>query len=254
MKERKNESDGITGFSPKLEKELLIRWIVDALRRTMVHYGYWLKEVEYQYGMDVALEIEKEVGETSLTIQLKRLAKLLNIELQNGLPAVLYRMDEKQLEELLDALCLNWLANDGVWFQAIENKFGMFDAKRCNDTCWTRFSPYEAYHIKTLLGLPKQGGLEALKIALQFRLYARINKQDIVEEKTDSFVFRMIECRVQVSRQLKGLENYPCKSGSIIEYRTFAETVDSRIQTECLGCPPDPPQLGWYCAWRFSLH
>ena len=31
------------GFSPKLEKELLILWIVDALRRTLVHYGYWLK-------------------------------------------------------------------------------------------------------------------------------------------------------------------------------------------------------------------
>jgi len=42
---------------------------------------------------------------------------------------------KKQLKELLDALCLNWLANDGVWFQAIENKFNMFDAKRCNDTC-----------------------------------------------------------------------------------------------------------------------
>ena len=47
------------GFSPKLEKELLIRWIVDALRRTMVHYCYWLKEVEYQFGMEVAHEIEK---------------------------------------------------------------------------------------------------------------------------------------------------------------------------------------------------
>jgi hypothetical protein len=33
------------GFSPKLEKELLIRWIVDTLWRTLVHYGYWLKEV-----------------------------------------------------------------------------------------------------------------------------------------------------------------------------------------------------------------
>jgi len=253
MDDRKGEFNKKFGSSPKLDKELLIRWIVDALRRTMVHYGYWLKEVEYQYGMKVALEIEQEVGETSMTIQLKRLAKLLHIELQNGLPAVLYRMDEKQLEELLDALCLNWLANDGVWFQAIENKFGMFDAKRCNDTCWTRFSPYEAYHIKTLLGLPEQGGLEALKTALQFRLYARINKQDIVEGKTDSFVFRMIECRVQASRQLKGLDNYPCKSGSIIEYRTFAETVDSRIQTECIGCPPDPPRPDWYCAWRFSL-
>jgi hypothetical protein len=31
--------------------------MIDALRRTLVHYGYWLKEVEYQYGMEVALEM-----------------------------------------------------------------------------------------------------------------------------------------------------------------------------------------------------
>ncbi|NWG03477.1 MAG: cytosolic protein [Syntrophaceae bacterium] len=241
-------------LSTKLEKEFLIRWILDAFWRTLVHYGYWLKEVEYQYGMEVALEMEKEVGATSLAIQLKRVAKLLNIELQQGIPAVLYRMDENQLNELLDSLALNWLANDGVWFQTVEKKFGIFDAKRCNDTCWTRFSPYEAYHIKTLLDLPQQGGLDALKTALQFRLYARINKQDFVEEKSDSFVFRMIDCRVQASRRLKGLEDYPCKSIGIIEYRTFAATIDSRIQTECLGCPPDPPRPDWYCAWRFSIH
>jgi hypothetical protein len=254
MEIKQNENNKKMGSSLKIEKELLIRWIVDVFLRTIAHYGYWLKEVDHQFGMEVALEIEKEVGETSMAIQLRRLAKLLNIELQNGIPAALYQMDEKQLEGLLDGLCLNWLANDGVWFQAIENRFGMFDAKRCNDTCWTRFSPYEAYRIKTLLSLQEQGGLEALKRALQFRLYARINKQDIVEEKTDSFVFRMIECRVQTSRQLKGLEIYPCKSGSMIEYLTFAETIDPRIRTECIGCPPDPPQPDWHCAWKFSLH
>jgi len=201
MEVKPKETDQPAGVAPKLTKEILMRWIADGLLRTMVHYGYWLKEVEYQYGMNVPLEIEKEVGETSLTIQLRRLAKILNIEFQDGLPATLYRMDGNQAEEMLDALCLNWLANDGVWFQAIEKKFGMFDAKRCNDTCWTRFSPYEAYRIKALLGLPEQGGLEALKTALRFRLYARINRQEIVEEKTDSFIFRMIECRVQTAHQ-----------------------------------------------------
>ena len=122
MKEKENRNDKKIEPSPKLEKELLIRWIVDALWRTLVHYGYWLKEVEYQYGMKVAFEVEKEAGETSSAIQLRRLAKILNIELKNGIPAALYRLDEKQLEELLDALCLNWLANDGVWFQAIESE------------------------------------------------------------------------------------------------------------------------------------
>jgi len=253
MGEEKKELGRSEGDSPKPAKEFLIRWMADALRRTMVHYGYWLKELEYQFGMKAALEIEKEVAETNFAIQAKRFAKILNIELHDSLPAVLYRMEEKQLEELLDALCLNWLANDGVRFQAIEKIFGMFDAKQCNDTCWTRFSPYEAYRIKTLLGLPDQGGLEALKTALQFRLYARINKQEIVEEKTDSFIFQMIEYRVQTAHQPKGLEHYPYKSRSIIEYRSFAETVDPRIRTECIGCPPDPPQPGWYCAWRFAL-
>lgn len=253
MGREENETNACAGRSPKPAKELLIQWMLDALRRTMIHYGYWLKEVEYQFGMKAALEIEKEVAQTSFSIQFRRLAKILNIELQDGLPAVLYRMDETQLGELLDGLCFNWLANDGVWFQAVEKKYGMFDAKRCNDTCWTRYSPYEAYRIKTLLDLPDRGGLDALKTALQFRLYARINKQEIVEDKAGSIVFRMTECRVQSARHLKGLEYYPCKSGGVTEYRTFAKTIDPRIRTECIGCPPDPPQQGWYCAWRFSL-
>lgn len=238
---------------PKPDKELLIRWIMDAFRRTMVHYGFWLREIEYQLGMDTALKIEKKAGDKSVAIQLKRLAKILNFELKDGAPAALYDMSEERLAELLDALAVNWLANDGVWFQEVENKIGMFDAKRCNDTCWTRFSPFEASRIKTLLGLPDNGGLEALKTALGFRLYSRVNIQDIVEEKPDSFVFRMVECRVQTARTRKGLAEYPCKSVGIVEYRTFAQTVDPRIKTECVSCPPDPHPGDYVCAWRFSL-
>ncbi len=235
------------------DKELLIRWIMDAARRIVVHYGCWFNEAEHQFGLDTALRIESQAGDLSLDIQLKRLSKILNFDLKNGVPAALYDMDEAKLTELLDGLGVNWLANDGVWFQAVESSIGMFDAKRANDTCWTRFSPYEAYRIKQLLELPEQGGLEALKEALQYRLYARVNVQEIVEETEDSFVFRMVDCRVQSARKRKGLEDYPCKSVGTVEYRTFAQTIDSRIRTECVGCPPDAHPDNWYCAWRFSL-
>ena len=100
----------------------------------------------------------------------------------------------------MKALLLNWLANDGVWFQAVEFKHGLFDAKRCNDTCWAQFSPFEAWSIRNFLNLPENPGLEGLKTALQFRLYATINEQSIVEESPTSFVFRMNECRVQSAR------------------------------------------------------
>jgi len=237
----------------KPDKDLMVQWVVDTIRRTAVHYGLWFKEVEYQLGLKTALEIEREAGDASLAVQLNRLSKILGFELKNGVPAVLYRLDDEQLSRLIDALSVNWLANDGVWFQAVERKMGMFDAKRCNDTCWTRFSPLEASRIKALLDLPERGGLEALKIALGFRLYSRVNDQRIDEESSASFVFRMADCRVQSARTRKGLAEYPCKSVGLIEYRTFAETIDPRIRTECLGCPPDLHPKDWFCAWRFSL-
>jgi len=56
---------------------------------------------------------------------------------------------------------------------------------------------------KRILNLPEQAGLEGLKQALQFRLYAFINKQSITDETPDSFVFRMNDCRVQSARKEK---------------------------------------------------
>jgi len=34
---------------------------------------------------------------------------------------------------------------------------------------------------------------------------------------------------------------------------TIAGTIDSRIKTECIGCPPDKHPEEWFCAWRFSI-
>ncbi|MEW6266837.1 MAG: DUF6125 family protein [Thermodesulfobacteriota bacterium] len=236
-----------------MDKEMLVRFIMDAARRAMIHYGFWMREVEYQLGQAAALEIEKAAGDLSLNNQLNRLSKVLGFEVKNGAPAVLYEMSEEKLNRLLEAICSNWLANDGFWFQAVEKAYDMFDAKRCNDTCWTRFSPLEASRIKVLLNLPENGGLKALKTALGFRLYARLNEQAIIDETPDSFTFLMVDCRVQSARRRKGLEEYPCQSAGMVEYRTFAQTIDSRIETECLGCPPGRHPEDWFCGWRFSL-
>jgi hypothetical protein len=126
-------------------------------------------------------------------------------------------------------------------------------AKRCNDTCWSRFSPYEALRIKKLLKLPQSPGLEGLKVALGFRMYARINKQSIEEIDETSFIFRMNDCRVQSARKRKGLADYPCRSVGMVEYPFFASAIDQRIETECIGCPPDHHPEEWYCAWKFKL-
>jgi hypothetical protein len=231
----------------------LVRHVVDLIHRTTMHHAMWYAEVERQFGFERASEALSRVLDVTVPLQLRRIGRTLGFDLTDELPAPLLALDEETLIELRKQVSLNWLANDGIWFQAIEQQYGMFDAKRCNDCCWTKFSPFEARSIKRLLGLGERPGLDGLRQALGHRLYANINEQSFHDESEHSFVFQMNDCRVQSARQRKGLPDYPCKSAGLVEYRSFAETIDDRIATECIGCPPDDHPNEWFCAWRFSL-
>jgi len=236
-----------------LNQEDTARLIVDFLHRIVMHHAMWFAEVQHQLGREKSWDILNEAYKRSYDIQTKRLSKSLGFELQNGVPKALLDLPQDSLNALKESVALNWLAGDGVWFQAVEFSRGMFDAKRCNDSCWSRFSPFEAWSVKRFLDLPENPGLEGLKKALAFRLYATINRQSILDETPTSFIFQMNECRVQSARKRKGLDDYPCKSGGMAEYPTFAESIDPGIKTECIGCPPDGHPEEWFCAWRFYL-
>jgi hypothetical protein len=230
------------------------RYIITMIHRMIMHHVLWFSEVDHQMGFDRAMEMLNATFEKSFQIQMKRLSKVLGFDLKDdAIPAPLADMSDEKQSELIGALCVNWLANDGIWFQTIEKAHGMAEAKRCNDSCWAYFSPVEAGLIRRFLGIPEKSGLEGLKKALGFRMYANINTQSIIDEGPDSFLFQMNECRVQVARKRKNLPDYPCKSAGLVEYSYFARAIDSRIETECIGCPPDEHPEEWYCAWRFSM-
>ena len=236
-----------------LSKEENALLIMDFFHRTMMHHFLWFSEIQHQFGREKAFEVLDEAWEKSRGIQLKRLAKILNFNLVDGIPEPLLQLSDHKLESLRDGMGINWLVNDGVWFQTVEFTKGMNDAKRCNDSCWGQFSPMEAWSIKRLLKLGKNPGIAGLKRALEFRLYAFVNKQSFSDVTEKSMIFQMNECRVQVARKRKGLDDYPCKSGGLVEYTTFAEAIDSRIKTTVISCPPDPHPEDYYCAWRFYI-
>ncbi|MGD9947124.1 MAG: DUF6125 family protein [Desulfobulbus sp.] len=235
------------------DNDMLVQMVMDGFHRIVVHYGAWFAEVAHQVGQEKAMEVENQVWQASVGNQVDRLGKTLGFPTQNGLPSVLQNLPKETLVDLIEKLSINWLANDGIWFQAVEKQFGMGDAKRCNDTCWTRFSPFEASRIKKLLNLPKNGGIPALKKALAFRMYAFINEQSMEDVGDNCIIFYMNNCRVQAARKRKGLPDYPCKSAGMVEYPTFASAIDTRIVTECVGCPPDRHPDKWFCAWKFTL-
>ncbi|MFH0728402.1 MAG: DUF6125 family protein [Pseudomonadota bacterium] len=231
----------------------LLRLLLDFVHRIILHHGLWFAEISHQMGQEKAMAALGKCLDTSLNLHLKRLSETLNFELVDGMPKALAALSRDQLLELIDALGKIWIANDGLWFQAIEFDHGMNDAKRCNDSCWGHFSPFEAWSIKRFLGLGEAPGLEGLAQALHYRVYARLNRQSIIWENEKSLIFQMNACRVQIARNRKGLADYPCKSGGLVEYTYFAEAVDTRIKTQCIGCPPDAHPDTWYCAWRFTM-
>lgn len=162
-------------------------------------------------------------------------------------------LSKEELVELMRDGALNWLAHDGLWFRAAEERFGMDAAMDLDREAWRSFTVIEAKRIMKRLGLAPGGGIPALVRALGRRLYALINEQGVVEQGPERCVFRMKTCRVQEARRRQGLADFPCKSVGIVEYAEFARTIDPRIETVCLSCPPDPkPDEAW-CVWEFRL-
>lgn len=165
----------------------------------------------------------------------------------------LEEMSREQLLTLIDVHAKSWLAHDGCWFLAAEEKYGLETAIELDTKSWNRFSPAEANRIMQAFGVPQDGGLDALEQALKYRLYATINKPAAERPAANRLIYKMTECRVQSARQRKGLAAFPCKPVGIVEYSRFAETIDPRIRTRCLQCPPDETAgTGCICAWEFT--
>jgi hypothetical protein len=164
------------------------------------------------------------------------------------------KLSREELLTLIDVHAKSWLAHDGCWFLAAEEKYGLETAIELDTRAWERFSPVEAQRIMQAFGIPENGGLDALEKALNYRLYATVNRQKAVRTGKNTLLFKMIDCRVQSARRRKGLADFPCKSVGTVEYATFAETIDPRIKTTCLQCPPDEPaDDACYCMWEFTI-
>ena len=165
----------------------------------------------------------------------------------------LLKFSKEELINYIEDISKNWLAIDGTWFQAVEKKYGMQEAIDLDTASWNIFTVVEANRIKQRFNIPDNGGIPALIKALKFRVYANINKQEVVDISENRCVFRMKECRVQTARKRKNLPDFPCKKVGIPEYSLFAKTIDSRIETRCITCPPDSHPKEYYCAWEFTL-
>jgi len=159
---------------------------------------------------------------------------------------------EEVIQALTDA-AKNWIAMDGLWFQAVEQAYGMDAALAIDRQVWEQFAVIEARRIKERLFLPENGGLDALEIAFNNRLVSLLNKLEILHPDEKTLIVTIKTCRVQAARTRKGMAQFPCRSVGMVEFPVFARTIDARIVTTCLSCPPETLPGTPYCSWKFTL-
>ncbi len=137
-------------------------------------------------------------------------------------------LDKATLVGMLEDQAKNWLAHDGLWFQAVERHHGMPSAIALDREAWIDFTRIEARRIMARHGIAPGGGLDALAEALPFRLYALLNRQSIHRVDSRTLRFEMNECRVQTARERKGLPDFPCKPVGLAEYTCTSRTRSIR--------------------------
>ena len=162
-------------------------------------------------------------------------------------------LDKQKLLDIIKMFATNWLAHDGCWFLSAEDKYGMDKAIELDTLSWEKFTVIEAKRIMKVMNLSRNGGLKTLEEALKYRLYAAINEQEAEWTNKGNLRFYMRKCRVQQARERKNLPDFPCKKVGLVEYSGFAKTIDSKIKTKCISCPPDEHPKDYYCAWEFII-
>ncbi len=192
-------------------------------------------------------------------------------------------LDIETLRGVLEDFAKNWLAHDGLWFQAVEKAHGMEAAMAADAEAWGRFAAIEAVRIRKRHSIADGGGLDALAFCLSGRLavrtgcgsgprtsaesdgldglacclsrrmYAVLNRTRFERPNDRTLRFAMVDCRVQDARNRKGMDPFPCKAVGEVEFTSFAKAVDERIAVACITCPPDEHHEGTWCAWEFTI-
>jgi hypothetical protein len=92
-----------------------------------------------------------------------------------------------------------------------------------------------------------------LETVFKNRLVSHLNTLEILRPDEKTLIVTTKTCRVQAARKRKGMAEFPCRSVGMVEFPVFARTIDSRVMTTCLSCPPETLPGSPYCSWKFTL-
>ena len=160
-------------------------------------------------------------------------------------------LTKKDLINVIKMFSKNWLTVDGLWFQLVEDKYGLEAALDLDLKMWQRVALIEARRIKNDMGI-ERGGVKGVLKALRFMSFdPSMPFEYSIEESGEGYMW-VPNCRPQEGRMRTGRGEFPCKPMGFACYGTLAKTIDPGVKVECVFCPPDKHPSDIWCKWRLT--
>jgi len=142
---------------------------------------------------------------------------------------------------------------DGVWFLAVEAKYGFDVAFEMNQAVWNRISPIIGRRLLKNLDVSGKPPLEALMELILTEPMILVHEPEVTTLTDTRAVLRCIECPIQIARIRDGKGVYNGIPGCSAFYEIYAGLIDPCIKTECIACAPNPENPEYWCEWEFEL-
>ncbi|UCE28495.1 MAG: hypothetical protein JSV85_04210 [Candidatus Bathyarchaeota archaeon] len=165
---------------------------------------------------------------------------------------MLERMPKDRLFDLFFLHIRNLWRVDGLYFLGIEEKFNTDAAMEIDANCWQLMGKLEAKALKKVLKI-KGNDISSLIYALRNTSWALDQRDKEVEVTATKCVYRVTECRTQLTRMRKGLGEFPCRKVRFNYLRSFAEEMNPLLEVKCRICPPSEHPTSVWCEWEFKL-
>jgi len=152
-------------------------------------------------------------------------------------------------ENLMEVAARTYFTIDGVWFLAVEKKFGFETAFELNQAVWKQAGPILG---KRLLKNIDKKGKHPLQILMELLFtdpLMHVHKPQVMELTEHKVVFRCTECSIQVARIRDGRGVYNGIPGCSMLFNAYARAVDKRIVTTCNSCAANPDNPEYWCEW-----
>jgi len=156
-------------------------------------------------------------------------------------------------DKLLEVCSRSFTTVDGLWFLAVEQKYGFDAALELDLEVWRRFSRVHGRRLLKSFAIKEDSPIRTLVKLLQADPIMSIYRPEVVTLTDNKAVFRCVECPTQIARIRDGKGVFPGQRVCSAMYTAYAELIDPRIKTDCLTCSPDADQPGYWCEWQFEI-